>query len=427
MKPIIIENNELNEKNYIFTHPSGLKIVVSPKKGFSKSCMMFGTSFGSVINQYKENGCIYKLPDGIAHFLEHKLFESEDGDAFTKYAATGGNANAYTSFTNTVYYFSCTDKLKENITILLDLLQTPYFTDENVNKEQGIIGQEINMYLDQPSWRVYFNMLQAMYNTCPVNIDIAGSIESISKITPKLLYECYENFYNTDRLCISICGDFDAEEIYNFIADKLTNVKPKKDIKVIESEEASTVKQNYITQNLDVNIPIYNIGFKDNNLPLDGKELIKKVLTGKITLDILFGRSSDFYTKSYADGLINDTFETEYCCEKKFAHSIISGESEMPENVKIAVLDVLSKSEDIITADMLSIQKILVKSDFIKSFNNIESITRANLEGLFNGYNNLSTLDILEEINLTDIINYAKTMNESTLVLSVINPKSEGK
>lgn len=420
----IIECKELNEINYIYTHESGLKIIISPKKGFTKTCMMFGTNFGSVINKYiDEHGNTKELPDGIAHFLEHKLFESEEGDAFTKYAQTGGNANAYTSFNHTVYYFSCTDRFFDNADILLELMQTPYFTVENVAKEQGIIGQEINMYLDNPGWRVFFNMLTAMYHTCPVRIDIAGTVESISNITPELLYDTYNKFYNAGTLCISICGDIDPDKTYEYISKRLDRIKPALNTKAITDFENNTVFKNEIYQNLDVNIPLFNIGFKDNQIGLSGDAMIKKIAIGKIALDILFGKSSRFYDRHYNSGLINDSFETEYVCEKEFSHTIISGESMYPEKVKDEIISEINSHIDNVNEEDLNRQKIMNKSSHIRSFNSPENVASANLEAVFNKFNNYNFNNIIDEITTEDINNFIKTMTKELCVLSVVSPK----
>lgn len=424
MKKEIIECKELNEINYIYTHESGLKVIISPKKGFTKTCMMFGTNFGSVVNKYiDDNESIKELPDGIAHFLEHKLFESEEGDAFTKYAQTGGNANAYTSFNHTVYYFSCTDKFYENADILLELMQTPYFTKVNVEKEQGIIGQEINMYLDNPGWRVFFNMLTAMYHTCPVRIDIAGTVETISHITPNLLYDTYNKFYNAGTFCISVCGDIDPDETYNYISKKLDRIKPASASKAITEAEKESVYKKEIYQSLDVNIPLFNIGFKDNQTGLSGDNMIKKIVTGKIALDILFGKSSTFYNRLYNTGLINDSFETEYVCEKEFSHSIISGESHNPEKVKEEIIKEINSVIDNIDEKDFNRQKIMNKSSHIRSFNSPESVASANMEGIFNNFNNYNFDKIIDELTIEDINNHIKTMTEDLCVLSVILPK----
>ncbi len=426
MKPIITENKLLKEKNYIYTHDSGLKIIISPKRAFSKTTVMFGTNFGSVYNCYKDNstGEDVNLPDGVAHFLEHKLFESEDGDAFTKYAKTGASANAYTSFNNTVYYFTCTDKIKENIKILTDLMQTPYFTKENVHKEQGIIGQEINMYLDNPDWRVYFNMLTAMYKVNNVKIDIAGSVESIAKITPELLYECYSKFYAGKNMAISVCGDVEPDETAEYISTLLTNINPTSDISIYEKTEPEEVDKPHISQTLDVSIPIFNIGYKCNKTGLSGKEYAHLCCVGKVALDIMFGKSSAFYNDMYNKGFINDSFSTEFSCEKQFVNSILSGESNNVEELS----DLIQKNIDFFAANGIednefNRQMKMLKSSYIKLFNNPESIARFAMECYFNEHNILDHIDVMNNVTKKDVESFIKTMTINKKVVSVILPK----
>ena len=189
-------SEKLREKYYEIEHSSGLRIFVLPKEGYRSTYAIIGTPFGSINTEFDLKDGKVRVPDGIAHYLEHKLFESEDGDAFAKYAETGANANAYTSFDKTCYLFNCTEQFEKSLSILLELVTSPYFTEETVAKEQGIIGQEIKMYEDSPEWRVLFNLLGAMYHNHPVKVDIAGSIESIAEITPESLYTCYNSYYN---------------------------------------------------------------------------------------------------------------------------------------------------------------------------------------------------------------------------------------
>ncbi len=211
----------LGDKYYRINHSSGLTIYLFPKKGYNSKYAIFGTRYGSVNNAFSlDGGKVKKVPDGIAHYLEHKMFECEDGDAFLKYAKTGANANAYTSFDKTCYLFSCSDNFNQSLEILLDFVQRPYFTKETVAKEQGIIGQEIRMYDDSAEWRVMFNMLENMYHNHPVQLDIAGTVESIAEITPELLYDCYYTFYNLNNMVLCVAGDLTPEDILE-TADKL--------------------------------------------------------------------------------------------------------------------------------------------------------------------------------------------------------------
>lgn len=227
----LTENRSINEKFYTLHHESGLDIYVIPKK-HSTAFAVFGTRYGSADRTFKlagENDWL-TVPDGVAHFLEHKMFENEDGtDAFSLYAPFGGNANAFTSFTTTVYLFSCTEHFDENLRVLLSFVTSPHFTEETVRKEQGIIGEEIKMYIDNPSWRVYFNLLRALYVHHPVRVDIAGTVESIAQITPEILYRCYNTFYNLHNMALCICGDVTPEQV-KAVADAVLKKAPDQEI-----------------------------------------------------------------------------------------------------------------------------------------------------------------------------------------------------
>lgn len=259
-----IENKRINEEYYRMEHSSGLTLLVYPKKGFNSAYASIGTKFGSIYSKFIYNGREITVPDGTAHYLEHKLFESEDGDAFSKYAKTGASANAFTSFDKTCYLFSCTDKFKESLEILIDLVQSPYFTKETVAKEQGIISQEIKMYDDSPDWRVMMNLFQGLYHNHPINIDIAGSVESIAEITPEILYECYNSYYNLHNMVMTVVGGVDPAEVLKIVDEK---IKPseKVDTKVIFPEEPYKVAKNYTEQVLPVTVPMFELGFKEGN------------------------------------------------------------------------------------------------------------------------------------------------------------------
>lgn len=421
----IIKDSFLDEEEHIYSLDSGLKIIIIPKKGFAKTTAMFAVNFGSVVNTFKgEDEKNYtRIPDGVAHFLEHKLFESEQGDAFTLYAKTGANANAYTSFNVTNYYFSSTNRLKENLEILINLIGTPYFTDENVNKEQGIIGQEINMYLDSPGWRVYFNMLQAMYEKNPVRYDIAGSVESISKITPKLLYDCYNKFYTPENMVLTVVGDVCPEEIFKFASEKVKRLGTEKNIAVKTEKEPESILSHKAEQKLSVSMPLFAIGFKDKPAG-KGKDLVRKEIIGRMALDIVFGKSGDFFDECYNMGLINDSYGIDFECEPNFCHSMIQGESETPDEVlKRVVLYAKRRMDEGITYEELSTQKNIEKSMFIKDFNRVENVARNAMEAYFGGYGLFDVLEVIESITKEDIDRQLKKFTEENSVLSVIRPE----
>ncbi|MEG1427693.1 MAG: pitrilysin family protein, partial [Oscillospiraceae bacterium] len=237
-----VSDSRIGDSYYKIKHPSGLEIILYPKNDFCTTHAMFSTRYGSIDTSFQLSGDeqVHKVPAGIAHFLEHKLFESEEGDAFERYAATGANANAFTSFEMTSYLFSTTTNLYEALEILLDFVQAPYFTTETVQKEQGIIGQEIKMYDDDPQWRVMFNLLRAMYKNHTVKEDIAGTVESISKITPEYLYDCYRTFYNLNNMSLVIAGNLDVDRVLS-LCDKWLKKSESVTVNRVFEEEPETV------------------------------------------------------------------------------------------------------------------------------------------------------------------------------------------
>jgi len=258
----------LDEKLYSATHSTGLRIYVMPKKGFSKTYAIYGTHFGSVNNRFVPIGADedISVPDGVAHFLEHKMFEQPDGsNAFDLFSKYGANANAFTSFTNTCYLFSCTSNFEECFSHLLDYVQKPHFTDENIAKEQGIIGQEIRMYDDDGEWKVMFNMLRALYSHNPVRVDIAGTVESISKIDKDVLYNCYNTYYNPANMVVAVAGDVSAQKVFE-IVDKIVVPRESGEVKSIYPDEPDAVCKSFVEDFSSVAKPLCSIGFKDNFL-----------------------------------------------------------------------------------------------------------------------------------------------------------------
>ena len=239
-----VKSDRVGDRYYEVKHPSGLRIFVYPKEQNNSTYAVFGTRYGSVDTTFKrsDEADACTVPAGIAHYLEHKLFESEDGDAFARYAKTGANANAYTSFDVTCYLFSCTENVYESLEILLDFVQSPYFTEQTVQKEQGIIGQEIRMYDDDPQWRVMFNLLEALYHKHPVKVDIAGTVESIAQITPELLYRCYHTFYNLNNMVLCVAGNVELNKVLDLCDRMLKPSKPVEIERIFEEEPREVVK-----------------------------------------------------------------------------------------------------------------------------------------------------------------------------------------
>lgn len=421
-----VKYEKIGETLYTYKHKSGLKAFFIPKKGYSKKYATFATHYGSINNEFVIPGDkdSTRVPDGIAHFLEHKLFEQKEGSVMDKFSELGSNPNAYTGFSQTVYLFSCTDKFNENFQLLLDFVQNPYITEESVEKEKGIIGQEIRMYEDDPNWRSFFNLLGAFYKSNPVKIDIAGTIESISKINREILYKCYETFYHPSNMMICVVGDADPESVFEQIEKSIRYTAPREGIKRIFPDEIQTLNKDYIEQSLAVSTPLFQMGFKDNAAGIEGIESLMREVAVKILLEMIMGRSSVLYSELYGKGLINNTFEFDYTIEENYAFSMFGGESVDPFKVK----DEVSKKIDELHRTGLDENdyeriKKAVKGRFLRQFNSVERISHSFISVYFRGVNMFDYLDIYDKISFeyaNDIFN--KHFNLNNLALSVVRP-----
>ncbi len=423
MSFIIKENKTIDEKYYYTKHKSGLDIYIIPKN-HTNGYAVFGTKFGSVDNHFKVDGKEIFLPDGIAHFLEHKLFENEDGvDTFQKYAEYGAEANAYTSSDKTVYLFSCTENFTNSLEILLDFVTHPYFTKQTVEKEQGIIGQEIRMYEDNPGWRLYFNMLNALYVNHPAKIDTAGTIETIAQITPEKLFEAYNTFYNLHNMALCVCADIDPDEVLK-IADKILKPAPALDVERIMEKEPENICQKRISQKLSVSMPMFSIGFKDNDVPLIGQEQCKKNAECEILLELIFGKSSELYTKIYESGLINGSFGFGMECHDNFSFAEISGYSNNPEKVYEQVMAEIQKfSENGIDENDFERTKRVCYSHSIRSFDSTEDIANGFLGFVFSSADMLDYPSVINSVKKSDVEKRLSMLfKEDNAVMSTILP-----
>ena len=338
--------SNLQETIYYERMDNGLDVYVLPKAGFQKTYATFSTKYGSIDNHFQVEGQEeVQVPDGIAHFLEHKMFEEPEGDIFAKFAEQGASANAFTSFDRTVYLFSSTSHIEESLQTLIDFVQRPYFTDENVEKEKGIIGQEINMYRDNAAWRVYFGLIEAMYHIHPVHIDIAGTIESIGTITKETLYTCYHTFYHPSNMLLFVVGGVDPKGIFELVRSNQAakSFEPQGDIRRIFEEEPVEVKEARRVSKLPVSLPRCLFGCKEPRPGLEGKELLEYEVTTRLMLDLMMGSSSQLYQTLYEEGLTTDSFGSEYTCSPDYAFSIIGGESKDPDGLVKRVQELIDE------------------------------------------------------------------------------------
>lgn len=342
-----VEYPRLSEVLYQETLSNGLAVYLLPKPGFKQVFTTFTTRYGSIDRVFKtaNQSEFLTVPDGIAHFLEHKMFESEEGDVFSEFAKYGAAANAFTSFDQTSYLFSCTENALENARTLLDFVQHPYFTDENVEKEKGIIGQEIRMYEDNPEWRAFFGLLRGMYEQHPVRVDIAGTVESIAKIDKETLYRCYETFYHPGNMVFFAVGGFDAQAMLELIRENQARKSfgPIPQIERDYPKEPTQAYQPEQTARLSVKEARCLIGWKDAQTGLSGKELLAQEMLTGVLLDTLFGRGSDLYHELIDEKLIDQQFSWEYEATLSYGYSLVGGNTTDPKRLVARVNDGLTK------------------------------------------------------------------------------------
>ena len=426
MKIDKIEYKKADETLYRYEHKSGLTAFVIPKKGYSKRYATFSTHYGSINNEFIIPGekNITRVPDGVAHFLEHKLFEQKDGSVMDKFAALGSSPNAYTGFSQTVYLFSCTDRFDENFKLLLDFVQNPYITEESVEKEKGIIGQEIMMYQDDPGWRSFFNLLRSFYKINPVSIDIAGTVESISKIDRDVLYKCYNTFYHPSNMTVLVVGDVEPARVFEQVEASIRVIEAIPEIKRVFPEEQKNINKGYVEQALAVSMPMFQMGFRDNRLDTRGVECLRHEVAVKLLLDVIMGRSSDFYNRLYNEGLLNSTFEFDFSIDENYAFSMFGGESSDPQKVRDRFIETLGalRKQGLDKESCDRIRKAMF-GRFMRQLNSVEKISHSFISINNKGVNLFDYLEVYDKITfeyVNDI--FREHFNPDNLALSVIKP-----
>ena len=415
--------SEIGESYVKAVLPNGLKIYLLEKPQYTSAYAIFGTKYGSIDTCFSVDGKKICVPEGIAHFLEHKLFESEDGDAFTRYAETGGYANAFTSFDRTCYLFSCSDRFYDNLAILLDFVQSPYFTQETVSKEQGIIGQEIRMYDDSPAWRVMFNMLSCMYKNHPVKIDIAGTVDSIAQIDADLLYKCYNTFYHPSNMFICIAGNIDIDKTLKHIKDSIKESSPI-EIERGEFDEPYEITESYTEQALEVAQPMFCFGYKEK---IDAEErTVKEKIRTALLLEVIAGDSSPLYERLIKQGLINDEFSFEYFTGNGYAAVIFDGESSDPKAVAEEIKkEITAIKEKGIDKKLFSVVKRGLYGDAVRRFNNVEGIAMQLVDCAMNDSGLFDEIKYLKSATAENVYNRLLLLDNDNTVLSIINPKEK--
>ena len=429
MNKIDVEISEnLKEKVFKTTLANGLTVYICKKEGFNKKIGMFGTKYGSVINEFVDINTNerVKVPDGVAHFLEHKLFEQEGANALDLFSKIGVSSNAYTSFDQTVYFFETSNRYEESLELLIKLVSTPYFTDENVQKEQGIIGQEISMYDDEPNYKVYFNALQAMYHNNPVRIDIAGTIESISHITKDTLYTCYNTFYNLSNMFFVVIGDVDVEntiDIINKNLQKYDSKRVSKEVTVFGEEEPKSVYKKEIEKTMEVYLQQLCIGFKLDLV--EKEELVKRQILADIISEMYFSKISKFYKEQYELGLINEDLSFMYEGTKYFSHIVIMGESTDAKKLSQNVIDYIKKiKQDDVDKDLFELVKKKKIGEMLLMSDTLDSSYRRVIDSILSDTDVYTDFNVLKNLKSEDIKEFLSEIQpDENMVISTIKSK----
>ncbi len=425
------ENARLQEKYEKGTHASGLEVVIIPKD-HRKAFALFGTRYGSVHRVFKtdKDEDFITVPDGVAHFLEHKLFENEDGsDTFNHFAALGANCNAFTSNEMTAYLFSATDHYEENLEVLLRFVTNPYFTPETVQKEMGIIGQEIQMGQDQPFHQLYYGLLDALFVNHNVKVDIAGTQETIAKITSDTLYRCYHTFYNLNNMLLVLCGPWDKKSVSK-VLDRVLKPSEKVTIETRFPTEPARVNKKKVVKEFPVALPLFAVGMKEGDLKkrIRPDQILKKQAEHEILSDLLFGKSSRFYNDLYDQGLIGDKFSVEYNLSRSYGYLLLLGESRRPETVYKRVKETVKNAASFLTKEDFERSRRAVYARSIKDWNSTSEIAENFMDFAFSGTDMLSYPEAIEQVTSEDLKErILKSYRPDRVVLSAIKPQKEKK
>lgn len=402
---------QIDERVFEAELNNGLKLFIIPKKGFQKTFVTYTTNFGSLDNKFKPHGSdtFVTVPDGVAHFLEHKLFENDDDseDLFTAFAEDNAQVNAFTSFDRTSYLFSATDHVERNIKRLLTMVESPYFTKETVDKEKGIIAEEIKMYQEQPGYKLMFNTLKAMYDTHPIRVDIAGSVESIYEITKDDLYLCYETFYHPSNMVLFVVGDVDVANIYDVVATHENQRDKEAQPQIVRDPliEKATVNESKVTETMKLQSPRLMLGFKNNPLVDEpDASFVKRDLEMTLFYEMLFGEETDFYQSLLNEDLIDETFGYQFVLEPTYSFSVITSATQYPDKLKALLLTEIENNQGQLNdEEAFSLLKKQFIGEFISGLNSPEYIANQYTKLYFEGVSLFDLLEIVESITLVSV------------------------
>lgn len=416
----------LDEHYFHIEHDCGLDVYVFPKK-LTTAYALLSARYGSVDHAVRlDDGSILEFPDGVAHFLEHKLFENEDGsDSFSTFSALGADANAYTSYQRTAYLFGCTEHFEESLCELLRFVTHPHFTEESVARERGIIAEEIRMYDDSPWDRCLRRLLSALYRTHPVRKNICGSAASIQRITPELLYRAHALFYHPRNMALVVCGDVTEEQVLGAVDQVLGKTSaPYRAPDRIVPEDEKCVFAARTSCKMQVSKPIFSIGIKDPVVLSDPKTRLRRDAAMTLLDEVLFSRSGELYNSLFEQGLITSAFYAGYSCTDRFAYHCISGESDTPEEVLARVRDYIARVQrEGIDREVLERHRRVLYADEIRAFDSTEEIANRLLSFVFDDAEIFSYPTLLQEISYEEVTELLHSVfRDEYFTLSTVEP-----
>ena len=412
-----------NETLYRQTLPNGLTVCVVPRPGFARKLAYFVTDFGAIHTNFCLNGRSIQSPAGVAHFLEHKLFDMPGRDVTEEFAALGARPNAFTSYDMTAYYFSCTENFSQSLSLLLEFVSTPYFTDESVQKEQGIIGQEIGMNEDNPDTQIFELLMEAMYCTHPIRVPILGTRQTIATITPQVLHDCHKAFYRPGNMLLCVVGDVDPEEVCTIARQVLPETDDTQVSRQNIWQEDLTPLQPYVSAEMEVAMPMFQLGFKCEPLGF-GEEAVRQEAIGDLAAEALFGESSALYLQLYEEGLIDGSFGGGFETVEGMAMLTVSGDSDEPEKVRDAILSraVELVKEGIDEKDFLRMKRSALGRR-IRALDSFDSTCFRICAYHFSKFDYFRFPQIYQTITVCDILTFLQqTVTAPRCSLCVINP-----
>lgn len=420
---LLKEDKDLKEKYYYKTLESGFRIIVIPKK-LPNMFAMVSCDFGGADIEYEKDGETFSLPSGTAHFLEHKMFENADGsDAFLEFDCFGGNANAFTSYENTCYYFSCTENFFDNLRILLSSVSSLHCTDESVEKERNIINREITMYEDLPTSQVAHNLSKALYHDHPAVYPISGTKETVSEITKETLFKAFGDFYVPSNLTLCVCGDLNPEPIENAVRmyfDKPGGARPK----TVYKPEPKEVSAKRIVKNAVVGTPIYSIGIKYPPCENNGLEAFRKATAVRLAISLSFGRASDFYCDNYAKGILSERFYAGFTTSRNASHIVISGSGKEYDKVTELVRSELEyRKKHFFTEEQLLREKKAAYAESITLFDSGEDLTAVMAANSRLEYDEFDCIRVLRDITADEVREALNSIDLDNISISIVTQK----